>query len=112
MELKDVIDGQIFYCCLPSIEQMSYDDDTPVQPRLKRAKWHDEYGIKVLHLNGFLPETGKIDEDSNATVIVEDGKDIFLDAETAWHEYNRLVIRHVKQTMEEMITLLFTMRID
>jgi hypothetical protein len=110
MELKDVKDGQIFYCCLPSLESMDYDD-TPVPPRQMKAMWRNTYGHKILYLNSFDSETGKIDEDSSSAVIVENGKDIFLNLLVAQNEYKRLVIRHVKKTMEDMMKLLSTLEL-
>jgi len=74
-------DGKLYWTNRPVMESEAYNMDfqRPCHPRLKKAKWNHR---GVLYLYSFNHETGEIDEDANAKVLIGDKQDI----ENGWRK--------------------------
>lgn len=102
----DLVEGGIYYSTKRSIESEQYGDHAPCPPWVGKLHIHQNPGGKVLYLYRFDEETGRIDDDSNATAMCgypEHPVGLYTTLEEANAAYLAAAFEHVKWQSDGVI---------
>lgn len=102
MKREEIIDGEVYWTCAPSIESGLFYNANPRPPYQAKAEWHER---DVLYLHRFNTESGEIDCDANATAIVNP-EYVYPDYRTAVLEHLRMVEHRISEMATEIQNLL------
>jgi len=91
-DVKDIDTAKVYWTCRQSVEAENYGDTAPCEPYPVKVRTGDNTTVAYAHC--FDPDTGEIDDDSNATAMVRP-LDLFDTEAAAWTAYRKLAISHV-----------------
>jgi hypothetical protein len=107
MKTEEIIDGNVYFVCCPSLESEDFGDNRPPLPFEAVAQWEGSVDDKVLHMYA-LDEDGNPDFDSNTTCVPSLSQ-VFDDEKLAKEYYNQKATEYAKGLLKEASEVLNTL---